>query len=430
MTNINIWCFMLKDINILLWEKLLNQICIRDDTNSNINYLLISLKTYNTVIMGYIQCSVAIDIINKYLVNIIGFYNIESWNEANDFIHLSLCHTMIRSILLHDAQLYYEHGYPTTTMKNTMIKCTNLLPLINNNDIIKLFEKKKHEMALIIEQTKTSSPISFGKALEAKEKKMLTFTMEHLVDTVHIIYPATNQCYHAFNFHQNPHYGIEVQHIPLIKWILKNSNINYTEYTAEQKYHHNNFITIHNNYFEGQFPFQHIYRVLKGYKLRSRNLSNYFISYGYCSMYRGKNGEPLLTKAIETKAGKREKLLPLLLPILCNLSRDILLHYQYIAKDLERNEKYCQKLGSNFNYCLPNMNLFEGFDVSLMYGDSFITPHCDVMNDWRYGYNFISVVKNTFWDPNISKSVTLSIICYTRKAVGDTLYGGGKQKAK
>jgi hypothetical protein len=76
------------------------------------------------------------------------------------------------------------------------------------------------------------------------------------------------------------------------------------------------------------------------------------------------------------------------------------------------------------------MNIFEGFDVSLMYSDSFITPHCDVMNDWRYGYNYISVVKNTFWDDNISKSVTLSIVCYTRKAVGDELYGGGKQNAK
>jgi hypothetical protein len=98
-TNMNIWCFMLKDINIILWEKLLNQLCISDNTNSNINYLLISLKTHNTVIMGYIQCSVAIDIIHRYLVNLIGFYNIDSWNEANDFIHLSLCHTMIHSIL-------------------------------------------------------------------------------------------------------------------------------------------------------------------------------------------------------------------------------------------------------------------------------------------------------------------------------------------
>jgi hypothetical protein len=163
-------------------------------------------------------------------------------------------------------------------------------------------------MALIIEQTKTGTPISFGEALEAKDKKMLSFTMEDLVDTVHIIHPATNQCYHAFNFHQNPHYGIEVQDIPLIKWILRNSNINYKEYVADQKYHHHIFLIIHNNYFEGQFPFQHINRVLKGYKLRSRNLSNFFISYGYSSMYHGKNGEPLLTKAIETKAGKKEKL--------------------------------------------------------------------------------------------------------------------------
>jgi hypothetical protein len=256
---------------------------------------------------------------------------------------------------------------------------------------------------------------------------MLSFAMEGIVNTVHIIYPATNQCYHAFNFHRNPHYGIKLKHIPLIKWILKSNNINYQEYSTEQNYHHNNFLTIHNNNFEQQIPFQHIYRVVKGYKLRSRQLSNYFISYGYSSMYRGKNGEPLLTKAIETNAGKKEKLLPLVLPILCYLSKDIKLHYQHIACNFERNELYSQQLGCNFNYCLPNTNIFEGFDVSLMYSDSFITPHCDVMNDWRYGYNYISVVKTSFWDEFISKSVTLSIICYTRKAVGDYLYGGGQQ---
>jgi hypothetical protein len=201
MTTTNIWCFMLKDINILIWERMLNKICIRDKTNSKINYILISLKGHNTVIMGYIQCSLAIDIIQTYLISIIGLYNIDTWKEASNFKHLSLCHTLIRSIMLHDAQLYYEHGYPTTTMNNKMIECTNLLPLINNNDILKLFEKSKHEMALIIEETNTGIPISFGKALEAKEKKMLTFTMEDLVHTVHIIYPANNQFYHAFNFH-------------------------------------------------------------------------------------------------------------------------------------------------------------------------------------------------------------------------------------
>lgn len=147
MTTTNIWCFMLKDININIWEIMLNQICIRDMTNSQINYILISLKGHNTVIMvimGYSQCSVFIDIIQKYLINIIGLYNIDTWKEATNFRHLSLCHTMIRSIALHDAQLYHEQGHATTTMNNKMVEYSNLLPLINNNDVLKLFEKSKH----------------------------------------------------------------------------------------------------------------------------------------------------------------------------------------------------------------------------------------------------------------------------------------------
>jgi hypothetical protein len=74
------------------------------------------------------------------------------------FKHLSFCDTLIHSTLLHDAQLYYEDGHPTTTMNSAMIGCTNLSPFINNintnNDILNLFQKNKHEKALVIGQTK------------------------------------------------------------------------------------------------------------------------------------------------------------------------------------------------------------------------------------------------------------------------------------
>jgi hypothetical protein len=43
------------------------------------------------------------------------------------------------------------------------------------------------------------------------------------------------------------------------------------------------------------------------------------------------------------------------------------------------------------------------------------------MNDWRVGYNFISVFKCSFLDDEIDDIVTVSIICYTRKAIGDHL---------
>ncbi len=51
-----------------------------------------------------------------------------------------------------------------------MIECTNLLPLINNNNTIQLL-KSKHEMALVLEQSKKDVPITYGKALDAKKKK-------------------------------------------------------------------------------------------------------------------------------------------------------------------------------------------------------------------------------------------------------------------
>jgi hypothetical protein len=73
-----------------------------------------------------------------------------------------------------------------------------IIAVNNTNDILKLFEKSKDEMVLIIKERNSENPISYGKVLEAKE--MLTFTMEGLVYTAHFIYPASMQCYHSFNF--------------------------------------------------------------------------------------------------------------------------------------------------------------------------------------------------------------------------------------
>ncbi len=120
MMTTNFWCFMVKNINISIWERMLNKICIGGKTNSKINYILISLKGHNRIIMGYIQCSLAIDDIQTYLLNIIGVHDIDSWEEANKLKHLSLCHTLIHSLILHDAQLYYEHSNATSTLNNKM----------------------------------------------------------------------------------------------------------------------------------------------------------------------------------------------------------------------------------------------------------------------------------------------------------------------
>jgi hypothetical protein len=79
-------------------------------------------------------------------------------------------------------------------------------------------------------------------------------------------------------------------------------------------------------------------------------------------------GEPLLTKAIHSVTGNRSKMLPLVLPMLCNESKDLKAYYPLIAPDKERNMLYAQMMGSNFKHSLNSINYFEGFDVSIMYG--------------------------------------------------------------
>jgi Trp operon repressor len=59
--------------------------------------------------------------------------------------------------------------------------------------------------------------------------------------------------------------------------------------------------------------------------------------------------------------------------------------------------------------------------TSVVYSRYGLDPHCDVMNDWRDGYNFITVLKSTFYDDEVDDLVTISLICYTRKAISDRL---------
>ncbi len=76
---------------------------------------------------------------------------------------------------------------------------------------------------------------------------------------------------------------------------------------------------------------------------------HFLISYGYSAMFRDlSTGEPLLTKAINSITGEKSKILPLVLPVLCNLSKDLKAYYPLIAPDKERNMMYAQMMGSNF----------------------------------------------------------------------------------
>ena len=86
---------------------------------------------------------------------------------------------------------------------------------------------------------------------------------------------------------------------------------------------------------------------------------------------------------------------------------------------------FAQKLGTNFKLNLNGPNIFEGFDCAVTDGlaGCELNPHCDAKNDWRPGYNYCSVTKTIVHDTNTNNYMQIVLIAYTRKDVGDYLYG-------
>jgi hypothetical protein len=276
-------------------------------------------------------------------------------------------------------------------------------------------------MILVIEERLKGLPNQFRVSCKIRGKKtMLSLLPMQQLHMVHVVHPATKQCYHSFDFHHNPHYGVRRELLPFFKWILKANNINFMEYFGEVPYYMTNQITIHNNPPEHDFPAEEIYKILKTYKLKTRAISNYYLSYGYSAEYRSINGNPLLTTSIGHNK-EFQTILTYVFPTLYYLSRNIMKYYPNVSPCPTRRLKYAQKMGSNLNSLLSYENISEGFDLSVVYSKQVLSPHCDVMNDWRVGYNFISVFKCSFLDDEIDDIVTVSIICYTRKAIGDHL---------
>lgn len=394
----------------------------------DLHYAIISMNSSMNTLMGYLVFASKNDSNVTDMKHLLNMYDIYVCQDVMRLEQTILSIEMFRLMVLNNCNVYWEEGSYIKTDNKSVLP---LHPIISTEQILNLFENSSSRVksVLIVEESKRDLDISYGIARLVKEDGMLSFTEKGYISKIHIIHLSNIQCYHAFRFHQNPHYGLKLHCLPLLKWILKNNKVNFEEYKSEKRHHHNDFVTIHNNLFDNQFPLKEIYSLLKGRHLRTRNLSNFFISYGYSAMFRDlSTGEPLLTKAIHSVTGNRSKILPLVLPVLCNLSKDLKAYYPSIAPDKERNMLYAQMMGSNFKYSIDGINYFEGFDVSIMYEGDIIDPHCDVMNDWRNGYDFISVVKSTFLDDDIDRYVTLSIICYTRKAIGDYMYGAGVNK--
>jgi hypothetical protein len=342
--------------------------------------------------------------------------------ECNYFRHLSNFRHVLHHIATYNARFIYEHHVQgegncvrSKDATFTGISCSEI------NDIFH-YDSTDPVMILVIEERKKNIPRQFRQSCEVKKNKaMLSLLTTQQLELVHIVHPAAMQCYHSFDFHHNPHYGIRKEMLPMFKWILQMYDVQHKEYCGDIPYHSNNFITIYNNSMKYNFPAEDLYRIMKAMKLKSRNISNYYLSYGYSSEYRSITGEPLLTVSIQDKSRESESLLPFILPILSYLSHNIVRHYPKVAPNNARQLKYAQKMGSNFNYSINGINIYEGFDVSIVYSKNVIQPHCDVMNDWRDGYNFLSVMKSTIYDEDLGETVTISIICYTRKAIGDRL---------
>jgi hypothetical protein len=344
---------------------------------------------------------------------------------ASEFVSIDLLNLLLwaypKSIEMQD-----ENGEsPLEILRNTLHRLnfdspTNICSELDVGQI------SSSEMALAIEETKHDECIKFKMACLVKKHKILHFSMKKMVQGVHIIHPARNQSYHCFRLHRNPHYGIKIKYVPLFKWIVKTMGIPFQEYKASEGEHKNDFLTIINNLPDHTLILQQIYDAVKSRKLRSRNLSNFFISYGFSALYCKAGGPPLLTTSIDSESSEKIQILPILMPLLSKLSESLKAHYSHIAPDFDRNQQYSQLMGSNFNYRLCEINYYEGVDCAIIFSGNLLAPHCDVMNDWRRGYDFLSVTKTLIWDAEIKRSVTLSIICYTRKAVGDYIYGAQK----
>ena len=88
---------------------------------------------------------------------------------------------------------------------------------------------------------------------------------------------------------------------------------------------------------------------------------------------------------------------PIFIPLLSELSESLKAQYSHIALDSDRNQQYSQFMGSNFNYRLCEINYYEEVDCAIIFSGNLLEPHCDVMNDWRRGYDFLSVTKTLIW---------------------------------
>lgn len=414
--------FCVKNVTSYKWDNIVDKAMGCNSRIKNLPYILMSKKTTDELVLGLIQYETIYEnTICDTIKIMIDIEDIAYWKECNYFSKLKNISSILHAIVTYKAHLIFEQCIQPNLLPTSIN--INDIPSIDYINVCSLFDSSNEiqPMILIIEERLTNLPNEFRAACQVRQDKcFLSLLSRNQLMMVHIVHPAMMQCYHSFNFHHNPHYGIRHKLLPIYKWILKLNNVKFMEYHGNEGYHSNNQITIINNPVEYNLPVDYIYNTIKTHKMKSRNISNYYVSYGYSSEYRSITGEPLLTTSIG-HLNSSSDILQYILPTLSALTESLLNIYPNMSPCNVRRMKYAQRLGSNFKYIYNTLNIYEGFDISVLYSKNTLEPHCDVMNDWREGYNFISVLKSTFYDADIDDLVTLSLICYTRKAVGDRM---------
>jgi len=412
----------MKNISTHKWNKIIDKIMGQCMSKSNIIYVLIGKQKAEEVVLGFIQYEMYNTTnMSDTVRNFLDTKDVVFWKECDYFIKLDNFPSLMYTTVTRRANLIYEQRIqphlvrPIVTLSHSH--------KMEKYDVDSIFDTVTNNTTtvLVIEERIKGLPKEFLAACQVrKNKAILALLARKQLRMVHIVHSASLQCYHSFNFHHNPHYSIRKTLLPFFKWVLSVNNVNYLEYPDCEQNYTNTQITICNNPVEYNLPFEDLYNTLKTHKLKSRNISNQYISYGFSSEYRSITGEPILTTGIG-HIKDSHKIFTYVLPTLSALTKNLLKNYPIMSPCINRRNKYAQRLGSNFNYSLDDINIYEGFDISVVYSRYGLDPHCDVMNDWRDGYNFISVLKSTFYDNEVDDIVTISLICYTRKAIGDRL---------
>ena len=283
--------------------------------------------------------------------------------------------------------------------------------------------------ALVIEELKEAVryPLSFCRL--AKHDGVLGESRRGVIKKVHIIMPSAIQIYHVSGLERCCHYTIRIDDISKFLSICGDLDLEMEVYPSYVAVRETDFITIRNNMFHLTKVMQDIYNAMpKVTSLLKKRNSNFSITYGYSGRNRSKGGPPVLTTGIGDVDSVT--LLPLLLHILCELTED---RKQCVGMeqpvDKVRLRNFSQCMGDNFGYILKRENIFEGVDCAIRiideHPDSLLSAHCDEMNDWRPGSNFCSVVKAIVDDRIRNSKVNLTIVAYSRKVIGDYLYGPG-----